>query len=185
MPRMRRFPPILAALVLSSSYACGGTAVPDEGDSTQADVNTPPIELVSPGIYRGPRPSQGTLSQLKSMGVHTVLDLEDTSSAIRTERGWARQLGLAFISEPMSGFWTPDDSEVNQIEAIMADQSRRPIFVHCQHGQDRTGLIVGIYRVFTEHWTPASAYHEMLAKGFHQILFLLNHYYEEKTGFED
>ena len=26
---------------------------------------------------------------------------------------------------------------------------------------------------------------EMIAKGFHKILFLLNHYYEEKTGFED
>jgi protein tyrosine/serine phosphatase len=85
----------------------------------------------------------------------------------------------------MSGFWTPDDSEVNQIEAIMADTSQRPIFVHCQHGQDRTGLIVGLYRVFSEHWSPADAYNEMLAKGFHQALFLLNHYYEEKTGFED
>ena len=92
---------------------------------------------------------------------------------------------MAFISEPMSGFWTPNDKEVNQIEAIMADQSRRPIFVHCEHGQDRTGLIVGLYRVFTEKKSPAAAYKEMLAKGFHKILFLLNHYYEEKTGFED
>jgi protein tyrosine/serine phosphatase len=74
---------------------------------------------------------------------------------------------------------------VNQIEAIMADHARRPIFVHCQHGEDRTGLIVGLYRVETEHWSPAAAYREMIAKGFHKILFFLNHYYEERTGWED
>ena len=181
---MRRYPPVVAALILAS--ACGGTAqAPDEGDATSADVTTPPIELVSPGIWRGPRPTQATLGQLKSMGVHTILDLEDTQSAVNTERGWVAGLKMAFISEPMSGFWTPNDKEVNQIEAIMADQSRRPIFVHCEHGQDRTGLIVGLYRVFTEKKSPAAAYKEMLAKGFHKILFLLNHYYEEKTGFED
>ncbi|MCA1829781.1 MAG: tyrosine-protein phosphatase [Myxococcales bacterium] len=181
---MRRFPPIVAALILAS--ACGGTAqAPDEGDATSADVSTPAIELVSPGVWRGPRPTQATLAQLKSLGVKTILDLEDTPSAIKTERGWAAGLHMTFISEPMSGFWTPDDREVNQIEAIIKDQSRRPIFVHCQHGQDRTGLIVGLYRVFTERWTPAAAYREMLAKGFHKVLFLLNHYYEEKTGFED
>jgi|SRR5215468_9790174 len=182
---MRRFPPIVAALILSSS-ACGGAAdAPADGDAFEADVTTPPIELVSPGVWRGPRPTQATLARLRSMGVKTILDLEDTQSAINLERGWVGALHLTFISEPMSGFWTPNDKEVNQIEAIIADPSRRPIFVHCQHGQDRTGLIVGLYRVFTERWSPARAYQEMLAKGFHRLLVFLNHYYEEKTGFED
>ncbi len=183
---MRRFPPIAALVLLVS--ACGGSADltgPAEGDATAADVSTPPIELVSPGIWRGPRPTQATLAQLKSLGVKTILDLENSDDAIRSERAAVGKLGMTFVLESMSGFWTPNDSEVNQIEAIMADPSRRPIFVHCQHGQDRTGLIVGLHRVFHEHWTPAAAYKEMLAKGFHQALFLLNHYYEEKTGFED
>src|SRR5438270_13305380 len=117
---MRRYPPILAALILAS--ACGGIAqAPEEGDATSADVTTPPIGLVSAGIWRGPRPTQATLAQLKSLGVKTILDLEDTQSAINTEKGWVAGLKMTFISEPMSGFWTPDDSEVNQIEAIMAD----------------------------------------------------------------
>src|SRR5438309_11497242 len=104
---MRSYPPILAAIVLAS--ACGGTSAPDEGDSYAADVTTPPIELVSPGIYRGPRPTQATLAKLKSMGVKTILDLEDTTSAISAETGWVAGLKLTFISEQMSGFWTPDD----------------------------------------------------------------------------
>lgn len=183
---MRRFPSIAASLLLFAS-ACGGAAgqIPDQGDATSADVSTPPIELVSPGIWRGPRPTQATLGQLKALGVETILDLENSDDAIRSERAAVGRLGMTFVLEQMSGFWTPNDSEVNQIEAIMADPARRPIFVHCQHGQDRTGLIVGLHRVFHEGWTPAAAYREMLAKGFHKALFLLNHYYEEKTGFED
>ena len=69
---------------------------------------------------------------------------------------------MTFISQPMSGFWAPNDRQVNQTEAIMADASRRPIFVHCLHGEDRTGLIVGLHRVFHEGWDPAKAYQEML-----------------------
>jgi protein tyrosine phosphatase (PTP) superfamily phosphohydrolase (DUF442 family) len=184
--QMRRFPPIVALAVIALSFACGGVSAPADGDafSDEQDL-APPIEFVSPGIWRGRRPDLATLKQLKTMGVQTILDLEDTTSVINSERASAKSLGMTFISEPMSGFWTPNDAEVNQIEAIMADTSRRPIFVHCQHGEDRTGLIVGLHRVFHEGWTPAAAYKEMLAKGFHQLLVFLNHYYEEKTGFED
>jgi len=177
---MRRSLAPLAAL--AAALACGGS-IPETSDESQ-DL-APPIELVSAGIYRGPRPTQATLQNLKSLGIRTVLNLEDDSGAVSKEKKAVAALGMGFISEPMSGFWTPNDKEVNQIEVIMADTSRRPLFVHCLHGEDRTGLIVGLFRVFTQHWKPADAYKEMLSKGFHQILFLLNHYYEEKTGWED
>src|SRR5438552_3799783 len=177
---MRRSLAPLAVLALA--VACGGT-LPENTDDAQELA--PPIELVSPGIYRGPRPTAATLQNLKTLGVRTVLDLENDSGAVSKERTAVGALKMAFISEPMSGFWTPNDSEVNQIEAIVADKSRRPLFIHCLHGEDRTGLIVALYRVFTEHQKPGDAHKEMIAKGFHKILFLLNHYYEEKTGWED
>ena len=189
MPRMRRFPPVVALLAIALSFACGGVSNvtdPGEGDVFADEQNlAPPIEFVSPGIWRGRRPDTATLKQLKSMGVKTILDLEDTTSVINSERATVKALGMTFISEPMSGFWTPNDSQVNRIEVDMANPALRPIFVHCQHGEDRTGLIVGLHRVFHEHWTPKAAYNEMIAKGFHKLLVFLNHYYEEKTGFED
>jgi protein tyrosine/serine phosphatase len=169
--------------VLALSVACGGAATPDSSDASQ-DL-APPIELVTPGIYRGRRPDQATLQNLKALGVKTILNLEDDSGAVAKEKKSVAKLGMNFISEPMSGFWSPDDHEVDQIEAIMADTSRRPLFVHCLHGEDRTGLIVGLFRVFSQGWKPADAYKEMLAKGFHQILFFLNHYYETKTHWDD
>ncbi len=51
-------------------------------------------------------------------------------------------------------------------------------FVHCEHGQDRTGLIVAIHRVQADGWTKADAEGEMLAHGFHKQLHGLWEYWE-------
>ena len=140
---------------------------------------------VSPGLYRGARPTAEGLQALADAGVRTVVDLEDDDEVVASEQAVVEGLGMTFVSKPMSGFWYPNDATVNDVVALLGDASQRPLFVHCQHGEDRTGLVVAIHRVFNEAWDPATAYDEMLAKGFHTLLFLLNHYYEEKTGFED
>jgi len=51
-------------------------------------------------------------------------------------------------------------------------------YVHCLHGQDRTGLVVACYRVMVQHWTKADAEKEMLAHGFHKELHGLWEYWE-------
>ena len=43
-------------------------------------------------------------------------------------------------------------------------------FIHCTHGHDRTGLVVGCYRVLKQGWTKNDAYAEMLQHGFHPEL---------------
>ena len=175
----------LALLPLVFALACGGALPPDQGVQGDEQNLAPPIELVSPGVYRGRRPDAATLRNLKALGVRTVLNLEDDRAAVASERGVVDSLGMSFVSQPMSGFWTPHDAQVDVTNAIVADESLRPIFIHCLHGEDRTGLIVGFFRVFEQGWTPDGAYQEMLAKGFHRSLFLLNHYYETKTGWDD
>ena len=178
----RRFAlPALLTLVLA---ACGGTqANPEDGEiGDPLQVGT---KVVGAGVYRSPRPTFADLQTLKAQGVKYVLNLENDSAAVANERKWAAQLGLVYISEPMSGFWSPNTTQVNRILGVLADPTKRPILVHCLHGEDRTGLIIGLHRVFHEGVSPAKAYAEMLANGFHKALVFLNHYYEERTGFED
>ena len=43
-------------------------------------------------------------------------------------------------------------------------------YIHCEHGQDRTGLIVGCRRVWLDGWTKTNAWNEMIAAGFHPAL---------------
>jgi hypothetical protein len=42
--------------------------------------------------------------------------------------------------------------------------------VHCTHGQDRTGFVIGVYRVLVDKWSTDHAYDEMLAHHFHPEL---------------
>ena len=141
---------------------------------------------VSEGIFRGARPESAGLIELYNMGIKTDLNLDDDSESNSQEIKTAATLGLNYISRPMSGFFTPDDSQVNGTLAILANSANYPIFVHCQHGQDRTGLIIGLHRVYNEGWAPIRAYQEMLNLGFHSFpLVFLNHYFEVKSGLED
>src|SRR5271167_1814587 len=138
--------------------------------STDEDVPIERFLEVSPGIYRGARPDAVGLMALARIGVKTDLDLEDATSVVQQETGVAQSMGMKVISKPMSGFWTPDDKEVDEILSILDDSANYPIFVHCEHGEDRTGLIIGLYRVFHQGWKPATAYTEMKTDGFHPEL---------------
>lgn len=151
--------------------------------------DAPPIvhfHVVTDGsIYRGARPKSEGLVALAKMGVKTDLNLDDDTEVAGAEAQLAQSLGMRFESHPMSGFWSPHDDVVDAALAVLEDAANYPIYVHCQHGQDRTGVVVGLYRVFHDHWTPQAAYQEMLDIGFHPELFLLNHYFEQRTGFDD
>jgi tyrosine-protein phosphatase SIW14 len=165
-----------AWIVLVSMFVAGGT------------VFAQPLPLrfqqVSAGIYRGARPAADELATLQKLGIKTVLNLENDKAAVAQEMKTAAALGLKEFSTPMSGFWSPKDAQVKLSLQILTDPANQPVYVHCLHGEDRTGLIVGLYRVFYEGWTPQQAWNEMEAMGFHRLLFFLKEYYEKATGFE-
>jgi protein tyrosine/serine phosphatase len=140
---------------------------------------------VSPGIYRSAQPNIEDLQDLKNLGIKTILTLNDKKKIVYAEGRAAKNLGLNFISNPMSGFWAPRDQQVDATLALLRDQSNYPILIHCQHGEDRTGLIIGLHRVFQERWEPKAAYDEMIQRGFHKSLVFLDEYFEGRTGFED
>jgi len=138
---------------------------------------------VNQNIYRGGRPSKAGLDELKTLGIKTIINLENNQKAVAFEKKYLKsEKGLNYFSIPMASLKTPRDADVAAVLNILKDSKYYPIFIHCQHGQDRTGLVMGLFRVFIENWTPGDAYQEMLDKGFHKILFPLDHYYEKKTG---
>lgn len=145
----------------------------------------PNFREVEPGLYRGGAPGTEGVAYLKALGVKTIVTLDDRQPENLAEANASAAVGIREVTAPLSGFWWPTENRVNRALEALEDPALRPIFVHCQHGQDRTGLVVGLYRVEANRWQPAHAYEEMKELGFHPILFLLNHYFEERTGFED
>lgn len=163
-----------------SLIGCGGGSM---GSKAAPDDPSGNFHEVSPTLYRGGRPDQAGVTKLAAMGVRTIVDLEDDMGAVAHERSWADGLGLAHRNVPLNGERTPDDEAVNGLLALFVDEAAGPVFVHCQEGVDRTGLIVGLHRVFNEGWTAPDAYGEMKALGFKTHLSALRNYYSVKTGY--
>lgn len=141
---------------------------------------------VDAGVYRGARPDGAALTYLAStLKVRTVLDLENDNGAISAERPMAEVQGMRFVSIPLSGFLPPSDADIHAALSLLGDRANYPVFVHCHYGEDRTGLVIGLYRVFNDHWTPADAYREMKNDGFHSMLVPLYLYFKHATGYDD
>ncbi|MGZ3698399.1 MAG: tyrosine-protein phosphatase [Bdellovibrionota bacterium] len=133
---------IKTCLVLILGLALPG-AIALADDSPNIPVAN--FRVVDPGIYRSARPDEAALAAMvNQLELKTDLDLENADDDVAQESVVAAALGIRFISKPMSAVFEPKDQEIDEILAILADPANYPILVHCQHGQDRTGLVIGL-----------------------------------------
>lgn len=141
----------------------------------------PNQQTISPDIIRGGRPSKSDLDQLRSSGYKTIINFENIAQVVSVEKAYAEKLGFKFISQSMDPWAMPTDAQINEILNVMSDPKNFPIFIHCQHGRDRTGLVSAIYRVLNQKWTPQAAHDEMLVLGFRKIFTNMDKYFWNKT----
>jgi protein tyrosine/serine phosphatase len=123
---------------------------------------------VSPGIFRGSQPTtQADFDFLKARGVRTILSLQTLPWHSATERRNAHHNEIEYRNVHMMAFpLAPSERRVKEALLTLTDPSLHPIFLHCKLGRDRTSMIVGLYRVYYESWTPEAAWDEMLRDGF-------------------
>ncbi len=142
-----------------------------------AHATIPRLAQVSDHIYRGGQPeTEADYVLLARMGVRTIVNLRGDSS-VGPERETAERLGIRFVNLPMSGYEYPSTETVNAALALLNDAEAGPVFIHCLHGKDRTGLIIGLYRVHYDHWPRDVAYAEMRRIGFNPALVGLTAYF--------
>lgn len=123
---------------------------------------------VDEGLYRGAQPTAEGFRRLKALGVKTVVSLRAYGHEARSrgdERHFVESLGMRWASLPMRMYWRPSEPQVQEFLAIALDPDQQPVFVHCQHGEDRTGALVAVYRVVKQGWAPDRAYTEARALG--------------------
>jgi len=119
---------------------------------------------VAPGIFRSAQPDPEELRAAQKRGVRTVVVLR--SRIPDEERKAAAELGLELVHVPMDGTKMPSMEEVDQAMTVILDPSKRPVLVHCVHGEERTGAVIAAYRVVADGWDPAAAESEALELGF-------------------
>lgn len=141
----------------------------DTKSATDFEIPIHNFRHVAGGIYRGARPSPEGLMALKQNNFKTVLSFRWRKGPIGAERRIATELGLTYINIPLNYWSLPNQGEIDRFLMLMDDESHHPIFVHCFHGADRTGLLIAIYRLVRCGWTFQQAYQEMLECGFHRF----------------
>ena len=118
----------------------------------------PRFDRVEAGVYRSAQPSGAQLQRLLvQYGIRTVVKLNTGSDAAPA--------GVTVLHHPLNVLKEPSAAELEAIlDAI--EQSPKPVLIHCTHGEDRTGLVVALYRMRRGTSTDL-AYADMVRHGFH------------------
>jgi len=121
----------------------------------------PNLHKVSDDLYRGAQSTAEGMKQLEKLGVKTVVNLRSLHSDSDEIKG----TGLTYEHIVMTTL-NVEDQDVIRFLRIVTDSSQTSVFVHCQHGADRTGTMCAIYRIAVQGWSKNEAIEEMTKGGF-------------------
>ena len=173
---MQRFRFLFASFLLLSLATPSRSQQPPPAATMQSAygekihvAGVPNSGKINEHLYRGAQPALSSFPELKKLGVTTVVNLRrENSETVDAERQQAEAAGLHFVNIPVGGFSAPTNQQVIQFLSIFRDHPQETVFVHCQYGEDRTGVFVASYRMAMEHWPADQALHEMNSFGFHR-----------------
>jgi protein tyrosine/serine phosphatase len=126
----------------------------------------PNLHKVSDTLYRSAQPSAEGMTNLKNVGIKTIVNLR----SFHSDRDEIGDSGFAYEHIYMKA-WHPEEEEAIRFLQIVTAPKRSPVLVHCQHGADRTGTMCALYRIAIQGWTKEEAVREMTQGGFgfHEI----------------
>ena len=131
----------------------------------------PHFGTVSTQLFRGAQPEHPGFAELKKQGIDIVVNLRHEPDEIARERGLVEQQGMGYVSIPWRGKQDPKTEQVAQFLELLRANPNKKVFVHCERGAERTGVMVACYRMSSEQWTPEQALNEMEAFRFRGLRF--------------
>jgi protein tyrosine/serine phosphatase len=140
------------------------TAFAGQQTATTAAVHIKHFGRVNASYYRGAEPNLQDYETLAALGIRTVVDLKH--EGIAAESANVQRFGMRFHSIPMSPGSAPSAEAVAKFLNIVTDPANEPVFVHCEGGHDRTGVLTAIYRMTHDGWTAERAFGEMKRYGY-------------------
>ncbi len=128
------------------------------------------FHVVEPGVlYRSAQPDAATLRGIvNKYHIRTIVNLQlteinQTDPSAQSEAAFAKDNHIRIVYMPAQG--VPTVTEVKEFLALMRDPANRPVLVHCAAGKERTGVMVGVYRMLEQGWSAEQARSEMEACG--------------------
>ena len=158
MTKLRRAVTVLIGLIFVTLQGCA--TLP----SSRNSEDLPHFSRVDEQLARGGQPTAEGFRQLAKTGVRTVVDLRAEHIGGK-EKEVVESLGMRSVHLPVLPGGRPSDKQVFAFLELVQDPQRRPVFVHCQRGKFRTGILVAIYRIAVLGWPPEKAYAEAQSLG--------------------
>lgn len=124
----------------------------------------PNFAKISDALYRGAQPTAEGFQALAKMGVKTVVNLR----MLHSDRDLLKGTGLKYLHIKAKA-WHPEDEDVASVLKVIEDPANQPVFVHCQHGADRTGTMVAAYRIVEQGMSSEDAAQELPRFHYHPI----------------
>jgi len=121
----------------------------------------PNLHKVSEDLYRSAQPTSIGMTNLKQMGIETVVNLR----SFHSDQDEIGNTGLGYEHIYMKA-WHPEKKEVVRFLQIVTNPKNTPVLIHCLHGADRTGTMCALYRIAVQGWTKEEAIREMTEGGF-------------------
>ena len=137
---------LLAILMLIWS-SCALFAAPDNevpfGDQVGSSVSK--YNRLRPNIATAGPLKDGAISELKSLGFSTILDLRCSDEDSDVEKKSVESAGLRYLNIPVSNI-IPSDDQVAEFARIVEDRRNFPLLVHCGSA-NRVGAMWVLYLV--------------------------------------
>jgi hypothetical protein len=177
---------LLTALAVSSVWA-------HARDVEMMQAVLPNFREITPAIYAGPnavskfKGFQG-IDALNKFGIVHHINLQggdvdgsffgffayylqkgEMPEAVEAERQYVQSTGRYFSNFPLNSHAPVDaetDLRIREALLLLASATpESPAYIHCEHGADRTGLIIALYRIVYQRWNIQEAYREWVKFG--------------------
>jgi len=99
------------------------------------------------------------MRQLHALGIKSVINLRMTMDVWKEESEAAAAHSMAYTNIPLESLSAPTDAQVASVLAAISSMPK-PVFIHCRYGCDRTGTIIGCYRIQQDLWANSYALKE-------------------------
>ena len=123
---------------------------------------------VNDKLYRGAQPDADGIRNLARLGIKTIINLRTTNNVWKAEAAEAGACGIIYTNVPLKGVGRPTHSQVATLLALI-ENLPSPVFVHCEHGCDRTGTIIACYRIRSDRWSNDAALAEARKYGLSKL----------------
>jgi protein tyrosine/serine phosphatase len=194
---------ILAVSILGLQPA----ALANESEQTcieTAGAKITNFHVVLPGkIYRGARlQNSAPVALLKNnCGIKRIINLQggdpswfrpwepgENPDTIANEKSWATDEGLEFTNLPLNSYDAINGKQealiekaVQELVLAQSGPNSQPVFIHCEHGKDRTGLVVALFQVLYNNMSVEDAHQQMMEYGHSDLLKELDRYFYRAT----